>query len=534
MRTAIYGRVSTQRQAQTQTIEQQLTLLHAHLRAQGEDLPAENIFRDDGYSGASLNRPGLDQLRDKIKAADFDRVVVTAPDRLARNYVHQMVLLEELERYGCEVQFLDRPMSQDPHDQLLLQIRGAVAEYERTLMSERMRRGRQRKLRSGTLLPWSVPPYGYRVDPDRPRDPEGVYLDPAEAVVVKELFAAYADESVSLGDLARRLSTAGVATATGKRRWQITTLRNLLTNPTYTGQVYTDRSRARAVRRRQSALHPVGHASGKTAVPREQWTPAASVPAIVSPAQDELVPAKLARNQAFARRNNKAHPYLLRALVSCGLCGLSCTARTVQPGGYSYYFCHGKRARSQSARDTHCSSRCIPVQALDELVWQDLCEVLRHPEIVAYALERAHGGHWLPQELQVRKEALRKGQASLAQQLERLTQAYLMAVIPVAEYQRRRAELERKRHALEQQAKQLESQVDQQAALAGVIGSVAAFCQRVQRGLTSATFEHKRTLVELLIDRVVVSNGDVEIRYVIPTSPSSEHIQFCHLRKDYY
>ncbi len=534
MRTAIYVRVSTQRQAQTQTIEQQLALLHAHLRAQGEDLPAENIFRDDGYSGASLNRPGLDQLRDKIKAADFDRVLVTAPDRLARNYVHQMVLLEELERYGCEVQFLDRPMSQDPHDQLLLQIRGAVAEYERTLISERMRRGRQQKLRSGTLLPWSVPPYGYRVDPDRPRDPEGVYLDPAEAVVVKELFAAYADESVSLGDLARRLSTAGVATATGKRRWQITTLRNLLTNPTYTGQVYTDRSRARAVRRRQSALHPVGHASGKTAVPREQWTPAASVPAIVSPAQYELVQAKLARNQAFARRNNKAHPYLLRALVSCGLCGLSCTARTVQPGGYSYYFCHGKRARSQSARDTHCASRCIPVQALDELVWQDLCEVLRHPETVAYALERAHGGHWLPQELQVRKEALRKGQASLAQQLERLTQAYLMAVIPVAEYQRRRTELERKRHALEQQAKQLESQVDQQEALAGVIGSVAAFCQRVQRGLTSATFEHKRTLVELLIDRIVVSNGDVEIRYVIPTSPSSEHIQFCHLRKDYY
>ena len=153
MRIAVYVRVSTQRQAQTQTIEQQLERLRAHVQSQGWELAEENIFRDDGYSGASLNRPGLDRLRDKVKAAEIDRLVLTAPDRLARNYVHQMVLLEELERQGCEVEFLDRPMSHDPHDQLLLQIRGAVAEYERTLIAERMRRGRHAKYRAGILLP---------------------------------------------------------------------------------------------------------------------------------------------------------------------------------------------------------------------------------------------------------------------------------------------------------------------------------------------------------------------------------------------
>ena len=109
MRIAIYVRVSTQRQAQTQTIEQQLERLQAHAQSQGWELPDGNIFRDDGYSGATLNRPGLDQLRDKVKAAEVDRVLVTAPDRLARNYVHQMVLLEELEHAGCQVEFLDRP-----------------------------------------------------------------------------------------------------------------------------------------------------------------------------------------------------------------------------------------------------------------------------------------------------------------------------------------------------------------------------------------------------------------------------------------
>ena len=148
----------------------------------------EHVFRDDGSSGAHLQRPGRDRLRDAAAAGALDRVLVTAPDRLARNYVHQMVLLEELERHGCLVEFLEHPMSQDPHDQLLLQIRGAVAEYERTLIAERMRRGRRRKLPAGVLLPWTRPPYGYRLHPERPRDPAGVRVEEAEAAVVRELW----------------------------------------------------------------------------------------------------------------------------------------------------------------------------------------------------------------------------------------------------------------------------------------------------------------------------------------------------------
>jgi site-specific DNA recombinase len=115
MRIAVYVRVSTQHQTQTQTIEQQLERLKAHCQSQQWELGDENIFRDDGYSGATLNRPGLDRLRDKVKAAEVDRVLITTPDRLARNYVHQMVLLEELAGSGAEVEFLDRPMSHDPH-----------------------------------------------------------------------------------------------------------------------------------------------------------------------------------------------------------------------------------------------------------------------------------------------------------------------------------------------------------------------------------------------------------------------------------
>src|SRR3984885_7690612 len=189
MKTAIYVRVSTDRQTQAQTIEQQLERLRMHLDLQGETLSADNIFRDDGYSGANLNRPGLDRLRDRVKGGVIDRVLLTSPDRLARNYVHQMVLIEEWERCGCKVEFLDRPMSQDPHDQLLLQIRGAVAEYERALIAERMRRGRRRQFQAGEMLPWPRAHCGYRMEDDRPRDPSGVYQAPAEAAVVAEILA---------------------------------------------------------------------------------------------------------------------------------------------------------------------------------------------------------------------------------------------------------------------------------------------------------------------------------------------------------
>ena len=196
MQLALYARVSSTRQ--TQTIDQQLTRLRAHVEQHGWTLEERYIYRDDGYSGASLTRPGLDALRDRVALAEIDLLLITAPDRLARNYVHQVLLIEELQRGGCRVEFLEHPMSQDPHDQLLLQIRGAVAEYERTLIAERMRRGRLQKLQAGSLLRLDRAPYGYRTDPDRPRDPRGVRVEAGEAAVIAELYATYLEDEHSL------------------------------------------------------------------------------------------------------------------------------------------------------------------------------------------------------------------------------------------------------------------------------------------------------------------------------------------------
>jgi site-specific DNA recombinase len=534
MRIAIYARVSTQHQAQAQTIEQQLERLIMYVQQQGWVLPEERIFRDDGYSGATLRRPGLDRLRDLVGAGELDRVVITTPDRLARNYVHQMVLLEEFEKHDCQVEFLDRPLSRDPHEQLVLQIRGAVAEYERTLIAERMRRGRQARYRAGILLPWTRPPYGYQVDPDRPRDPTGVQVGEAEAAAVREMFAFYLEEGSTLFGLVNHLHTLGVASPTGQTYWSTATVRGILTNPAYTGQVYAGRTRLVQPRARRSATHPLGKAAeSHVPTPAAEWIPVATIPPIIEQEQFDRVRAKLAHNQQGARRNNTAHSYLLRALVSCGVCQLSCTARQLHPG-YHYYVCRSKTDVVCAHLHHRCPARYIPAHQLDELVWQDLCEILTHPDIITQALHRAQSGSWLPQELQARRENLRRGQVALQNQLDRLTDAYLNGIIPLPEYQRRRTDLEQKHQGLEEQARQIGQQVNRQDELAHLCTSVEGFCCRVQTGLVHATFEQKRKLVELLIDRVVVTDGEVEIRYVIPTSPGAEHVRFCHLRKDYF
>ena len=516
MRVALYARVSTQRQAQADGVSQQLQRLRAHALGQGWTVAEENVFRDDGFSGASLRRPGLERLRDHAALRDLDRVLITTPDRLARHYVHQVLLIEEITATGCQVEFLDRPMSQDPHDQLLLQIRGAVAEYERSLIAERMRRGRLHKLQAGLLLPWTRPPYGYRVDPERPRDPAGVRTDPIEAAAVAEMFAWYAEEGCSLSDLARKLQRELVAPPRRPRLWGVTTLRGILTNPVYTGEVYAQRIQEEPRRLR----------------PREDWLLVASVPAIVSQELFGRVRDKLARNQRFAPRNNTAHPYLLRALVSCGTCGLACFGRCM-PSGRRYYCCRGKQPSLTSYRENRCPSRFAPSEQLECLVWDDVCRLLTHPEAIRLALERAHGGHWLPRDLQARRDALRRGQVGVGQQVERLTEAYLAGVVGLQEYQRRRRESECRAQALDAQCRQLEAQLDRRGEITRIGLSMDEFCQRVRDGLEQATWERKRQLIETLVARVIVTDGEVEVRYVIPIGPAGQAAPACHLRSDY-
>lgn len=532
MNAAVYARVSTQRQTQQQSLEGQLEQLLRVAHEQGWSVLPEAIFRDDGFSGANLNRPGLSALRAKVAEGAVRHIFVTEPDRLARNYVHQTLLLEEFANADVAVTFLERPMaSHDPHDQLLLQIRGAVAQYERSLITSRTRQGRQKKLEAGLLLPWTRAPYGYRLNPDKPRDPSGVRIAEDEAALVRELFALYLAPGGTLHHLSVWLSERGIASPNGRPRWGPHMLRLLLSNPAYIGLLYTGRYQSRPVRRRRSPSLPVGRArTSSIETPREAWVLIGHVPAIIDEATFNQVQAKLAQNKKMASRHNIRYPYLLRALVSCQRCGLACIGRC--DNRYRYYVCSGKRRPFVTGLE-RCASRMIRAEALDELVWNDLCQLLTHPEVIQHALTQALGGAWLPQELQARRTNLKRGEDALERQLARLTEAYLAEVIPLTEYQQRREALQGRKRALEDQERRLSHEVDRKRELTQVIRSVEAFCERTKVGLTNASFEQKRTLVELLVDRVFVNDESVEIHYVIPTDPKGEKTIFCHLCTDY-
>ena len=211
-------------------------------------------------------------------------------------------------------------------------------------------------------------------------------------------------------------------------------------------------------------------------------------------------------------------------------CRAPCAGRRA---GYSYYVCRGRTDALRLAEGQRCTARYTPAGQLDELVWGDLCALLTDPAQVARALARARGGAWLPQELHARQATLRQALGQLERQQQRLLDAYLAEVVGLAEFERTRQELERRRATLAEQQRQLDAIAEQRLEFSAVADGIEAFCATVRAGLASATFAQRRLLVELLLDRVVVTDAEVEIRYVLPTSRDGPHPPFCQLRKDH-
>jgi site-specific DNA recombinase len=297
------------------------------------------------------------------------------------------------------------------------------------------------------------------------------------------------------------------------------------------GQAMTNRRYCVPAKKRKSAMQPAGPGLGRATRPKDDWI-SIPIPAILSQEMFDQVQAKLSVNRQTSPRNNKSHQYLLRSLVSCGVCRLGTNGRMQSPGHF-YYLCRGRFDALRAAQGQRCTARYIPARQLDELVWQDLCVVLQDPESIRQALERAHGGHWLPQELQAQLAALHKATQQLEHYQERLLQAYLTKIIELPEFERKRKEIAQKSDALQQQSSQLQATATQRIALSQGAVSIEMFCAKIRPVLEQASFDQKRQLVELLVDHVVVTNGDVEIHYAFPTQPEGPQIPFSHLGLDY-
>src|SRR3954449_13422770 len=370
MRAALSARVSTERQERQQTIDSQLAALRAWAEAQGHSLVEQHVFRDEGYSGSRLDRPGLDGLRDAVRDAAIDVVAVLSPDRLARKYAYQVLLLEEFRRAGCEVAFLQRPISDDPNDQLLLQIQGAIAEYERAVLAERFRRGKMQKARAGQWVGGQAP-YGFRYVPRRDGLPGHLEVDEDEAAVVRMLYRWLIDERMTVRQIIKRLAAGPWRPRNGKRLWSNSVVHRVLSDPLYAGTAYANRYAHVAPRKPRSAGPRAGLPTCRKPRPREEWIPI-PVPAIVDAITYQDASEQLARNSALSFRNNTRNEYLLRRLLTCRACGLAmCGVTTSGARGrrrHRYYMCHGK---DTLARD-RARPRPRPRPRADELeaaVW---------------------------------------------------------------------------------------------------------------------------------------------------------------------
>ncbi len=514
--TAIYARVSSHRQQKQATIESQITELRARVTHDGHPLYEEYILVDDGHSGSYLDRPGLDRLRDLARDGHIRRVYVHSPDRLARRYAHQAILLDELERAGCEVIFLNQPPSPDPEGQLLVQIQGVIAEYERAKIAERLRRGKLHRARQGIILSWKAP-YGYRYVLRQAERPGGWEIDESEATMVRTLFGWVYEEALSVRMATRRLNASAWRPREGGNRWAPSAVRAILRNKTYTGVSYFNKYRW-IESDRTDPLFRKTRRTRCVARPHPEW-----IPIPVPPLVDEMTFAKvqeqLKRNRTFARRNlRRDEEYLLRCLVKCGVCGHTMVAHSY--GKHTYYDCGGGNNALATTSSECCPARSVYAPELDRLVWDQIDLLLRSPQMLLDAFQQQKGTRLLsnPDVVDAELERLQKQITGAQRQLQRLIDGFQTGLIRAPELQKRRSALEEQITGWAQQQQVVESQRPAWRENKAVSENLTAFCTCATSALHHPTFAEKQKLLRLLIECVVVTAWEAKIKLTIPLS----------------
>lgn len=236
-----------------------------------------------------------------------------------------MLLIDEFQRAGIEVVFLNRELGRTPEDELLLHVQGMVAEYERAKILERSRRGKRHAAHAGAVSVLSAAPYGYRYVSTHEGGGQARFeIHGEEARVVRQIFAGVGRERLTLGEVCRRLHRVGERTRTGKTAWDRTTVWGMLKNPAYQGMAAFGKTRVGPLRPRLRAqrgrrLQP-RRAYATYEVPCEEWM-GVPVPSLVEPELFAAVQEPLHDNQRRARQRQRGARYVLQGLVLCARCG---------------------------------------------------------------------------------------------------------------------------------------------------------------------------------------------------------------------
>jgi site-specific DNA recombinase len=518
MKAAIYARVSTDKQGRDQTIDSQLDALRRWATAHGHELKDEHVYIDEGYSGARLDRPALDRLRDAAREGEFDVLGVYSPDRLARRYAYQVLLLEEFRKAACAVEFIQRPISDDPHDQLLLQIQGAIAEYERAVLGERFRRGKLQKARAGHWIAGQAP-YGYRYVPNRDGVPGHLEIEEVEAEVVRMLYRWLIDERMTVRQILKRLAAGPWRPRNGKRLWSNSVVHRVLSDSLYSGTAYANQHVLVAPRRPRTAGPRAGQPTCRKDRPREEWIPI-PVPAIVDAITYQDASEQLARNSALSFRNNTRNDYLLRCLLTCRTCGLAmCGVTTSGARGrrqHRYYMCHGKDTLARD-RAHPCPQPRPRAEELDAAVWDHVKRLLDDPSTLAAQFEeRARQADALEADAHAAGQKWEAQLRRLGREEQRLLDAYQAEAMDLDELKQRREQINSRKHLLSLQRDQEQRLRSERQTAKEVWADLTAFCERVRSRLDEATLAERQRILQLLIDRVIVGEDTLEIRHVIP------------------
>ena len=525
-RAALYARVSTEMQEKEQTIQSQLEAITRYAESHRFFTNSALTYTDEGFSGSHLERPALDELRDHAREGRFEAVVVLCPDRLARKYAYQVLLLEEFKKVGAEVHFCERPISDSPDDQLLLQIQGAVAEYERAKILERARRGRLHRARMGELGPSRLP-YGYRYAPKKYGGDGRIRVNEEEASLVRQVFEWYAREGETLYGLLGRLNASTWHTRAGRKEWGATTVLRMLHCQWYIGRAYYNRTRT--VRNTPSDIDNLGKKPAKETVtlrPPAEWI-LVPVPPILDEELFARVQQRIRENHRFARRRLRQEGvFLLRGLLKCGICGHAYVAETrIEDrcrGGeyrYEYYICSMRMAPMPDAVPHRCRNERLRAVGVDEAVWTAVRNLLLDSNEVATQLR-----YWVERtstdspELQQQLQHAERRLQELTRQQDRLLDAYQLGALPLETFRTRMQTLEESRLSAESAVAQFRAeQLTAEVARTRALGAETVL-ERLRPALLNTDFATRQLILRLLIERVVVHGQRLEVQLALPVS----------------
>jgi site-specific DNA recombinase len=517
---AIYARVSSARQKKDQTIGSQTAALREHAAQNRLDVPEEWVFEDEGHSGATLVRPALEALRDLAAQGCVDVVLCYSPDRLARKFAYQALLIEEFARAGVRTGFVIGPRGDSPEDQLLIQFQGMFAEYEKAQLMERYRRGKAYRARSGSVNVLGGAPFGYRYIRKTPNAGARYEIIEHEAALVAEMFRRYTDDGATIADLARWMGSQGAVTRTGKHRWDRSVIWGMLRNPAYAGRAVFGKTQ---VIHAQPGLNRVARLQGRTTPravktvdrPREEWTEIA-VPAIVSEDAFGRVQQRLEDNKRFAARNAKV-PSLLQGLAACAACGYGYyrTSTTTARKKIYYYRCLGSDDyRYEGGRV--CHNKPVRADYLDQVVWDHITGLLADPALIrAEITKRLEAARTSDPATRQRKQlelALAKASTSVTAMIE----AYSEQLITIDELRTRMPHLRARETSLRSQIEALDAQAADRDAYLQLADDLESFLAQLRGKASAASVQERQRVLRLLVKDILIGPEKITIRHRIP------------------